>query len=425
MSSRLLVSLILLTLLPACEREPERVWFVGDTGFTAEQMERIGGAEREALADLAGFGQAIAGGQEDELLAPVVAREADRVRLRGLSFELGARELLWGDVELRARYEEDPEWELEVRHLIRTAERGDDEATHREARRTAEEALTRIEAGEEFAEVAAQYSEEPGAAERGGRLQPGREGSWVEPFWDAASALEPGEVSPVVQSRYGYHVIMLEDRRPVPFEEASRAALLRRAVPAAVAADAMAEWAGEREGRLVPDPPAISRVRRSMEVGEAPEDAVLVRWPDGGYRTADLVAFLAAMEAGRRDRLLTADDARFGSAVMDDAREAMWADAAEEMGLDVPEGERREVEERWSGRTARWARTLGFSPGQSEEEIREAALTALRSPDQEARIARAELAVLRPFLRNDYPISSDSESASPISSVTLTSERKR
>ena len=55
----------------------------------------------------------------------------------------------------------------------------------------AEEARQRALAGEDFAALAGEYSEEPGAAERGGLLQPGREGTWVDPFWQAALALVP------------------------------------------------------------------------------------------------------------------------------------------------------------------------------------------------------------------------------------------
>ena len=51
-------------------------------------------------------------------------------------------------------------------------------------------------------------------------LRPGREGSWVSEFWTAALALEPGEISPVTETQYGFHVLRLEDRRPVSFEEA-------------------------------------------------------------------------------------------------------------------------------------------------------------------------------------------------------------
>ena len=63
-------------------------------------------------------------------------------------------------------------------------------------------------------------SEEPGAGDRGGLLRPAREGMWVDEFWAAAVALQPGEISGVVESTFGFHVLRLEDKQVVPFVEA-------------------------------------------------------------------------------------------------------------------------------------------------------------------------------------------------------------
>ena len=100
------------------------------------------------------------------------------------------------------------------------SERWRPQAERQQARSRAEQALERARAGESFPELAGAVSEEPGAEARGGLLEPGREGSWVDEFWDAASALEVGAVSPVVETGYGFHVLRLDAREPVPFAEA-------------------------------------------------------------------------------------------------------------------------------------------------------------------------------------------------------------
>jgi parvulin-like peptidyl-prolyl isomerase len=70
-----------------------------------------------------------------------------------------------------------------VRHLVVLSERWRPAAHRDSARAVATEALERARAGEAFEALAAEYSDEPGAAERGGLLEPGREGSWVPEFW--------------------------------------------------------------------------------------------------------------------------------------------------------------------------------------------------------------------------------------------------
>lgn len=79
----------------------------------------------------------------------------------------------------------------------------------------ANELLTRIEAGEEFAELAEAYSIDPVSAAKGGDLDFFRRGQMVPAFNDAAFSMEPGEVSGLVQSDYGYHIIKVEDTKTI------------------------------------------------------------------------------------------------------------------------------------------------------------------------------------------------------------------
>lgn len=80
--------------------------------------------------------------------------------------------------------------------------------TKQEARLRAEEALAKARAGTDFGELVKEYSDEPGAAERAGALGRFPHHAMVKPFADAAFHLKVGEISDLVESPFGYHIIL-------------------------------------------------------------------------------------------------------------------------------------------------------------------------------------------------------------------------
>jgi peptidyl-prolyl cis-trans isomerase NIMA-interacting 1 len=103
--------------------------------------------------------------------------------------------------------------EIAARHLLvqyagSQNAKGNIVRTKEQARSRAEQALARARAGEDFGALVKAYSDEPGAAERNGDLGRFPRHAMVKPFADAAFRLKVGEVSTVVESPFGFHVIV-------------------------------------------------------------------------------------------------------------------------------------------------------------------------------------------------------------------------
>jgi len=77
----------------------------------------------------------------------------------------------------------------------------------------AEAVLAKLRAGGDFAALAKENSADPSNKDNGGDLGWFGRGMMVKPFEDAAFALKPGELSGVVETQFGYHIIKLEERR--------------------------------------------------------------------------------------------------------------------------------------------------------------------------------------------------------------------
>ena len=100
-----------------------------------------------------------------------------------------------------------------ARHILIKTSEEDSADVLSEKRNRAEQVLELARSGEDFAELAKQYSEGP-SAPRGGDLGAFTRGRMVKPFDEAVFSLNEGEISDIVQTQFGFHIIKLEKIEP-------------------------------------------------------------------------------------------------------------------------------------------------------------------------------------------------------------------
>ena len=106
-------------------------------------------------------------------------------------------------------------------HIQFGAPRGASPEKIREARKKCQTVLDKIKRGEDFGEMALLYSEDPSAKDRGD-LGYFKKGELLPRFEQEALRLKVGQVSEIIQTEFGFHILKLLDRKggdPVPYEE--------------------------------------------------------------------------------------------------------------------------------------------------------------------------------------------------------------
>ena len=150
---------------------------------------------------------------KDQFMVPAL------ITLRHLSFtpdDLAQYQTVT-DKELAAYYAanqaslQQPE-QLRARHILVMVKDSDSDAVKEKARKKAEEVLKKAQAGDDFAALAVEYSDGP-SGPNGGELGWFGRGSMVPEFENAAFALKKGEVSGLVKTQFGWHIIKVEDRK--------------------------------------------------------------------------------------------------------------------------------------------------------------------------------------------------------------------
>ncbi|NRF69966.1 SurA N-terminal domain-containing protein [Aquincola sp. S2] len=163
-------------------------------------------------------------GHEAQFRAP----ERATIEYVVLDLEVLKKGITVSDEELRKYYGENiarytSAEERRARHILIKADKDAAGDVKQKAKARAEALLAELrKAPDSFADVARKQSEDPGSAAQGGDLDFFGKGAMTKPFEDAVYAMKAGEISNVVESDFGFHIIKLEATRggaKKPFEE--------------------------------------------------------------------------------------------------------------------------------------------------------------------------------------------------------------
>ncbi|MFZ2855453.1 MAG: SurA N-terminal domain-containing protein [Rhodocyclaceae bacterium] len=203
---------------------------VGDTGIvsntTAEAMLRIQSEERqvaelriapEQFADQVKIGAAAVQKYYEENQKQFEVPEQARAEYVVLSLDSLLAQISVGDAEIKAWYDahKDRYQQAEERRASHILVMTNGDADKAKAKSKAEEILAEVQKSPaKFAELAKQHSQDPGSASKGGDLGFFGAGMMVKAFEDTAFKQKEGEISELVQSEFGYHIIKLTGIKP-------------------------------------------------------------------------------------------------------------------------------------------------------------------------------------------------------------------
>ncbi|MDT4826700.1 Peptidyl-prolyl cis-trans isomerase D [compost metagenome] len=145
-----------------------------------------------------------------------------------LDLEAAKKNIVANEADLKTYYEQNTarfgtKEERRASHILITAPASMSSGDRAKAKAKAEQLLADVKkAPTTFADVARKNSQDPGSAEKGGDLDFVTRGAMVKPFEDAMFALKKGDISDLVETEFGYHIIQLTDIKPAvvpPFEK--------------------------------------------------------------------------------------------------------------------------------------------------------------------------------------------------------------
>lgn len=278
-------------------------------------------------------------------LSPLTRQQLDRERVLRLRESVLDVDTTVTDEELESAYrQEAPGTSIRARHILLTFPQDAADAQRDSVVALAASLRTQAAQEADFAALAQEYSQDPGSAVQGGDLGFFQRGQMVEAFDRAAFALEPGEVSEVVESPFGLHVIKVEEKEVPSFDEIRdqyRIQFIQQRI-ASAETDYLATLEAPANVQVAEGAYSVVRemaerpaLRLSNRAGERP----LVTFQGGEYTAGEFREWVQGQPPSLRSQIQGVQDEQLEGLLRSLARERLLVAEAQEQGIAIPQAE--------------------------------------------------------------------------------------
>ena len=324
------------------------------TYMKAAEIDRTREGLEGAVEDLVAFEIVEAAAAAEKLTPQQEARRSEwenQLQLYQFRDSVIFKSVTVPDSSVEAYYKERVGEELKARHVLVPVKADATPEEKSAARARAEEARRKAIDGADFEKLAREYSE-PSTAAAGGDLGWFGKGDMVPGFESAAFALPAGEISDVIETRFGFHVIKVEDRRKKTLEEVrpqiveALSGSLRRDAERRYMEDMLAGSALEFYEANVD---TLVAVFRADSVGPVPPPRAqlpIAKWDTGQLTITDVVELYRALPPQNQSAVKALDRDRMLSALTPLVRNRMLLGRAKAAPLKLDPDRQKKLDER-------------------------------------------------------------------------------
>ena len=278
-------------------------------------------------------------------LLPLVRQQIEQLLVARLRDRVIQVDTVFTEEQLRQIYEQQAAGvEVRARHILLSLDPGADAAVADSVMEFARGLRERIVAGEDFAALAAEFSQDPGTATQGGDLGTFRRGQMVPAFDSVAFSLPVGEISDPVRTGFGVHLLRVDERTQIPFEEAR--SQFEPQLKLGIVSQAEEAYLARVIGRAGMEPEEgageIARQlasRPSQRLTRRAAGRQLIRFDGGAYTAADFHRFLNEQGPPFRSQVQTATDDQLTGLLGNLAQGKVLVNEAEQAGISLSDTE--------------------------------------------------------------------------------------